>query len=133
MGKEMVKTEMRDEILSQIVEFLKSKEYDVLDVGSGEIAVPTVDKNGEEGYAKIKVSIPRGTRENGTYKAYNAYEVEREWKEDQEAKALEKKLKAKNKAKAEAEKEKKREMRTRKVKETDLKKMASQIAVKDNE
>lgn len=87
MGKEANRTKDRDEIIKKVAEFL-SKEYDsdILEVGSGKIAMPRVDDQGEEFYFKFEASIPRGKRvlnADGTnkYEPYNAYDEQDEWRE----------------------------------------------------
>ena len=75
-------------------------------VGSGEIAIPVVDAEGNDKYPKIKVSIPRGTRDgNGGYIPYDGHEAAVAFKEEKESKAQERAVK---KAMKEAEKGKKK-------------------------
>ena len=82
MGKEMKRTEQRDEILEKVKQFLiKEYDSDVRATGSGEIMMPAVDENGEEFYFTFKASIPRGKRNgDGGYTPYNGYEAAEMWK-----------------------------------------------------
>ena len=115
MGKEMKRTEQRDEILKKVVDFL-SKEYDadIRFTGSGEIMMPAVDENGEEYYFKFKASIPRGKRSgDGSYVPYDGYEAAQMWQYTLDDRA-EKKRASEEKA-AMKEKEKIRKAEAKKV------------------
>jgi len=93
---------LRDAILASISDFLRATYDDVLPVKSGEIMFPCVDKNGNELYAVVKVSIPRGTRNGeGGYVPYNGYDAAEAYQMEQDSKAQEKAVK---KAMKEAEK-----------------------------
>ena len=109
MGKEMKRTEQRDEILEKVKQFLM-KEYDsdVRATGTGEIMMPAVDSNGEEFYFTFKASIPRGKRNgNGGYIPYNGYDAADEWKYVLDTRADNERAKAEKKERAEKEKERK--------------------------
>ena len=83
---------------------------DVLRVGSSEIAIPAVDKDGNEFFYLVKVSIPRGTRNGeGGYTEYDAYAAADDYKFDLEEKAAKKAASEAKKAAAEKERERKRE------------------------
>ena len=73
---------LRNNILKDIIEFVATKyDAEAISVDSGAVAIPVVDEEGNEKYAKIVVSIPRGTRNgNGGYNEYNAYEEEKAYK-----------------------------------------------------
>lgn len=91
MGKENMKKKVRDGILEKIRAFLISEyDTDVEAVKSGEIMMPCMDDDGNEIYAVIKVSIPRGTRNGeGGYIPYDGYKAAEAYKEDEEIKAKE--------------------------------------------
>ena len=100
---------LRSEVMQIIIDALETH-YDVnaIVVGSGEIALPIVDNEGNEKYPKIKVSIPRGTRNgDGGYIPYDGYEAGEAYKEEKESKAQEravkKAMKAADKGKAKDE------------------------------
>lgn len=99
---------LRSEIIDVITEALENHfDADVIVVGSGEISIPVTDAEGNEKYPKIKVSIPRGTRNGeGGYIPYDGYEAAKEYQEEKESKAQERAVK---KAMKEAEKGKKEE------------------------
>ena len=107
-SKASLENALRTEIMQVIVDALEAK-YDVnaIVVGSGEISIPIVDAEGNEKYPKIKVSIPRGTRNGeGGYIPYDGYAAADEYKAEKESKAQERAVK---KAMKEAEKGKKKE------------------------
>jgi hypothetical protein len=133
-SKAELETAIRNDILNDIRALIESKYgTDALQISASEIAIPVLDKEGNEKWAVAKVSIPRGTRSGGSYEPYDGYAAAEDYRLEMEDKAAKVAAREEKKRLAEAEKGRKREMRTRKVKETDLKKMASQIAVKDNE
>ena len=111
-SKASLETTMRNEILEVIIQAL-ANHFDldpntqIEKVGSGEFTLPLVDAEGNEKYPKIKVSIPRGTRNGeGGYIPYDGHEAAVAYKEEQESKAQERAVK---KAMKEAEKGKKKE------------------------
>ena len=75
-------------------------------VGSGEIVIAVKDAEGNQKYPKIKVSIPRGTRDGeGGYIPYNGVEAAEEYRFDVEAKEQDRAMKQ---AQREAKKGKKK-------------------------
>ena len=111
-SKASLENALRNEILEVIIRAL-SEHYDldidtqIESVGSGEITLPLIDAEGNEKYPKVKVSIPRGTRNgNGGYDPYDGHAAAVEYKAEQESKAQERAIK---KAMKEAEKSKKKE------------------------
>ena len=64
MTKAQLETAIRNMFLDFIREMVTEKlDTDALDVSASELAIPCLDKEGNEKWALIKVSIPRGTRE----------------------------------------------------------------------
>lgn len=115
MGKEMMRTKQRDEILKKVIDLLE-KEYDadIRLIGSGEIMMPVVDENGDEFYFKFKATIPRGKRiideeGNGCYQPYNGYDAADEYKYVLEERESRHRASAEKKAAAEKEKQRKRD------------------------
>ena len=98
MSKAALETAIRNDILAAMTAFLSEHfEADVMDVSASELTMPVVDAEGNEKFALIKVSIPRGTRNgDGGYDAYDGYAAHEEWelvkadKADKEAKRKEK-------------------------------------------
>ena len=108
-----LETELRKAILAEITNTLKiNHETDVLPTSPSEITIPVVDSEGNERYALIKVSIPRGTRNgNGGYTEYNGYAAAQEYEEDMNEKLAKKKASEEKKALAAKVKEAKRTVR----------------------
>ena len=112
-SKASLETAIRNEILTFLTNNLSTHfDADVLDVSASELVMPVVDAEGNEKFALIKVSIPRGTRNgDGGYTPYDGYAAHEEW-ELVKADKVDKETKRKEKAeRAEKEKERKREAR----------------------
>ena len=111
-SKASLENALRTEVMNVIIKALcdhfdldPNQQIEV--VGSGEIAIPVVDAEGNEKYPKVKVSIPRGTRNGeGGYIPYDGHEAAVAYKEEKESKAQERAVK---KAMRAAEKGKKEE------------------------
>lgn len=75
MTKAQMETAIRNDFLALIAQAINDqKETDALPVSANEIAVPCLDANGDETWALIKVSVPRGTRNGeGGYDPYDGY------------------------------------------------------------
>ena len=108
-----LETELRKAILAEITNTLKiNHETDVLPTSPSEITIPVVDSEGNERYALIKVSIPRGTRNgNGGYTEYNGYAAAQEYEEDMNEKLAKKKASEEKKARIAKVKEAKHTVR----------------------
>lgn len=115
MSKASLETAIRNDILAAFIDFLSEHyETDVMPVSASELAMPVVDAEGNEKFALIKVSIPRGSRNgDGGYDAYDGYAAAEDWKLVLADKA-DKEAKRKEKAER-AEKEKERKRNARKV------------------
>lgn len=102
MTKAQMENLIRNDFLSLIAKAIETeKETDALPVSANEIAVPCLDPDGNETWAVIKVSIPRGTRNGeGGYTPYDGYAVAEDYKIDCEEKAQKKaEVEAKKQAK----------------------------------
>ena len=106
-SKASLETAIRNDLLNAITEMLSKKlDTDVMPVSASELAIPVVDAEGNEKFALVKVSIPRGTRNGeGGYIPYDGYDAAEAYKEEKESKAQERAVK---KAMKEAEKGKKK-------------------------
>lgn len=102
-NKASLENALRSEVLQVIIDAIEAHfDANVIVVGSGEITIPTVDAEGNEKYPKIKVSIPRGTRNGeGGYIPYDGYDAAKEYEDEKKSKAQERAIK---KAMKEAEK-----------------------------
>lgn len=115
MSKASMETAIRNTMLENIKKMIDS-EYatDALSVSASEIAVPVVDEEGNEKFALIKVSIPRGTRNgDGGYTPYDGYAAAEDYKLDLADKAD--KVRAREEKKERAAKEKERKANAKKV------------------
>ena len=102
MTKAQLENKLRNYFLDLIREMISDKvETDALPVSASELAIPCLDEEGNEKWALIKVSVPRGTRNGeGGYDPYDGYAVAEDY-------ALECGEKAQKKADAEAKKQEK--------------------------
>ena len=102
MTKAQLETAIRNRFLSFIANSISEElEIDALPVSASELAIPCLDDEGNDKWALIKVSIPRGTRNGaGGYDPYDGYAVAEDY-------ALDCEEKAQKKADAEAKKQKK--------------------------
>lgn len=115
MSKASMETAIRNKMLENIMKMIDT-EYatDALPVSASEIAVPVVDEEGNEKFALIKVSIPRGTRNgDGGYTPYDGYSAAEDYKLDLADKAD--KARAREEKKERAAKEKERKANAKKV------------------
>lgn len=113
MSKASMETEIRNSVLKTIIDAI-SPTSDILPISASELAIPVVDSEGNEKYAVIKVSIPRGERNGeGGYTPFDGYAAAEDWKlvlAERADKAAARKEKAER-----AEKEKERKRAARKV------------------
>ena len=105
-SKAELENKLRKEVMDVIAKALEEHfDTDIMKVGSGEITLALVDAEGNDKYPKIKVSIPRGTRDGeGGYIPYDGIEAAEDYRMDMEAKEQERAVK---KAMREAEKRRK--------------------------
>lgn len=64
---------LRAKYLAQLIEKFKDDE-DVLRTGTGEIAFPVVDEEGEDNWVVVTVKIPTGSRDGEVYDGYSMAE-----------------------------------------------------------
>lgn len=108
----------RDEILAQLAQFLTDEGEEVLRVSGNAIAFPTIDAEGNEIFAKLTLSIPRGDRSGEAYDAYGEAQQYQEHLEDVAA----------NKARKEKEKQEAAKKRAEKAAAAKAKKEAEEAA-----
>lgn len=92
MTKAQLETAIRNRFLSFITQAISQEmEIDALPVSASELAIPCLDDEGNEKWALVKVSIPRGTRNGqGGYDPYDGYEANEEYIETLGEKAAKK-------------------------------------------
>ena len=80
-SKASLETAIRNQILNFLTTSLSDFfDADVMDVSASELTMPVVDAEGNEKFALIKVSIPRGTRNgDGGYTPYDGYAAHEDW------------------------------------------------------
>lgn len=81
---------LRARFLELISPILKEEYSDILKAGSNVIALPCVDSEGNEKFLRITIQTPRKNRDGIEYDGYAEAQL---YKEDCEAKELEKKIK----------------------------------------
>lgn len=91
-NKAQLETEIRNQFLEAVKELVSNQfETDALQVSASEIAVPCLDSEGNERWAIVKVSIPRGTRNGeGGYDPYDGYAAAEDYAIDLQEKAAKK-------------------------------------------
>ena len=110
MSKASLETEIRNRILDAITKTLTEMyDTDVMPVSASELTIPVLDSEGNEKFALIKVSIPRGTRNgDGGYDAYDGYAAAEEWKDVLADRTDKEKARQEKREQAEKERERKR-------------------------
>ena len=112
MNKATLESAIRNNILAIVRKAIETElNTDALTVSASEIALPVVDAEGNEKFAIVKVSIPRGTRNGSGYDAYDGYAAAEDYKAEQEEKAAKKAASEAKKAQAIALKERKAEQK----------------------
>ena len=89
---------IRSKFMDKITEYLTNEGEDILRTKSNEIAIPTLDEEGNEEFMVITFKVPTGSRDDG--EAYDGYGIAQQYAESVRAKA-------EKEEKAKAEKEKK--------------------------
>ena len=110
MSKAALETSIRNDILTALTAFLSEHfDTDVMDVSASELTMPVVDAEGNEKFALIKVSIPRGSRNSdGGYDPYDGYAAHEDWELEKADKADKAAKRKEKNERAEKEKERKR-------------------------
>lgn len=129
MGKEIEATKVRDNFIEEVkAAFEEHFDAFCLIAGSGILALPGVDSEGNEFYYKIQISIPRGKRDGkGGYIPWDAEHDAEQYQFEIEQKAEEKRKAEEKKKREEEEKARKRE---EKKKKREAEKLAKKLAVK---
>lgn len=111
MSKASLENEIRSRLFSAILPILREMGEEPLAVSNSEYTFPVVDSEGNETFANLKISIPRGTRSEDGYIPYDGYAAAEEYAAELEDKRLRSAAKEEKKRKAEEEKERKRAAR----------------------
>ena len=119
-SKKQLHEGIRTKFITMFTEYLTNEGEEVLRTKSNEIAIPTLDEEGNEEFMVITFKVPTGSRDDG--EAYDGYGVAQQYAEDAEAK--------KEKAKAEAEKKAKKIAKDKAQREAKAKARAEHEAAK---
>ena len=95
--KKQLHEALRNKFLTHFTELLTNEGEEVLRTKSNEIAIPTLDEEGNEEFVVITFKVPTGSRDDG--EAYDGYGVAQQYAEDTEAKREQAKVEAEKKAK----------------------------------
>lgn len=106
-SKKQLETELRNEWISKVGEWLKSVgEEDVMLAASNTLIFPTTDSERNDKFVKIVISIPTGAKDEGFYDGYGIAQQYAQKVADNEAKAkVEAEKKARKIAKDKAQRE----------------------------
>ena len=80
---------IRNAMLTSLIDFLYTRDEEVLITGSNEIAVPVVDSAGDEKFVVITVKVPTGSRDGEPYDGYSVAEDYKLHLDEKAAKAAE--------------------------------------------
>lgn len=109
MSRASLENEVRSRLFDIIIRALEAEGEQPLSVSTSEYTCPTVFSNGEEAFANIKISIPRGTRNGeGGLIPYDGYFAHDRWMEEVAEREDAERARQEKKARAEAEKERKK-------------------------
>lgn len=105
---------LRAQYVELLTKLLGEGGEEVLRVKSNEIAIPCVDKDGEDNYVVITIKVPTGSRDGDPYDGYGeAQSYEMSVKQKAEKAAIEAEKKAKKIARDEAMRAKKAEQKAK--------------------
>lgn len=105
---------LRAQYIDMITKLLVKSDEEVLRVKSNEIAIPCVDKDGEDNYVVITIKVPTGSRDGDPYDGYGEAEsYALSVKQKAEKAAVEAEKKAKKIARDEAMRAKKAEQKAK--------------------
>ena len=96
VSKKALREEIKARYLEAVSTVFTSQELEVLRVGSAEVAIPVLDKNGDEEWLVVTLKVPTGSRDG---EAYDGYAMAQDYAMKQEAKAEKARLSAEAKAK----------------------------------
>lgn len=100
--KQLTKTQLaalkREEILNLLIEFFNGRGEETMRESGNAIVFPSLDAEGNEVFAKIAVSIPRGDRSG---EAYDGYAAAKDYEMKQEVIAAKRELRERERSEAE--------------------------------
>lgn len=111
LSKKQLHEGIRAKFMKAITEYLKAQGEEVLQVKSNEVAIPTLDGEGNEEFLVLTFKVPTGSRDDG--EAYDGYGVAQQYAESQAEKQAKAKADAEKKARKIARDQAQREARAR--------------------
>ena len=111
---------IRAKFIGMFKEYLEGQGKEVLRTKSNEIAIPTLDEDGNEEFIVITFKVPTGSRDDG--EAYDGYGVAQQYAESVAEKAEKAKIEAEKKAKKIAKDKAQREAKAKAKAEHEAKK-----------
>ena len=111
LSKKQLHEGIRAKFMKAITDYLTTQGEEVLQVKSNEIAVPTLDSEGNEEFLVLTFKVPTGSRDDG--EAYDGYGVAQQYAESQAEKQEKAKADAEKKAKKIAKDKAQREARAK--------------------
>lgn len=123
-----IEKEIRERIMNIIAPVLEQElGADILAVKTNEFSIPLLDKYGNEIFANIKISVPRGVRAGHGYVPYDGYAAAEDYTLEQEEKKAKREASNAKKAAAAAKREHDRELRkTVRTMKQDVKELVAQ-------
>lgn len=97
-----ITNELRQAEFAKLVELLSGAGNEVLQTAGAQVALPVVDSEGNERYAVVTLTIPKGSRDGVAYDGHAEADA---YTADQAEKAEKARLRAEKAAKAKAKKE----------------------------
>ena len=96
-SKKQLHEGIRSKFMGAVSKFFADAGEEVLRTKSNEIAIPTLDEEGNEEFIVITFKVPTGSRDDG--EAYDGYGVAQQYAEDSASKAAKAQADAEKKAK----------------------------------
>lgn len=95
VSKKVLREEIKARYFEAVAAVFTSDGLEALKVGSAEMAIPVLDKNGDEEWLVVTLKVPTGSRDG---EAYDGYAMAQDYAMKQEAKAAKAKEAAEKKA-----------------------------------
>ena len=95
VSKKVLREEIKARYFEAVAAVFTSDGLEALKVGSAEMAIPVLDKNGDEEWLVVTPKVPTGSRDG---EAYDGYAMAQDYAMKQEAKATKAKEAAEKKA-----------------------------------
>lgn len=104
MAETKTAAEFREHFVKLVHEWLTAQDPDALRTGTNELAFPFVDKDHNEQWLRISISVPKGSRDGTPFDGYEKAEEYQQKVEEQKRKAEEKQREKEQKIKADKRK-----------------------------